>query len=146
MATIKNINGGGGPQGGNPMDNVDLTHAKTMKCEECGCLGFKQTLMLKKLSALESPNGQESIVPVAAFCCEQCGHINKEFLEIQGLRNRAEQGLLNLNKEELNQYVKNIEESQKLGRIISSKTESTKAKEAAIEKNKALVKSNLEML
>ena len=51
------------------------------KCEECGCLGFKQTLMLKKLSALVSPNGQESIVPVAAFCCEQCGHINKEFAE-----------------------------------------------------------------
>ena len=78
MATIKNINGGGG---GNPLDSVDLTHAKTMKCEECGCKGFKQTLMLKKLSALVSPNGQESIIPVAAFCCEQCGHINKEFLE-----------------------------------------------------------------
>ena len=68
MATIKNINGGpGGPTGGNPLDGVDLTHAKTMKCDECGCLGFKQTLMLKKLSALVSPTGQESIVPVAAF-------------------------------------------------------------------------------
>ena len=75
--------GGGGPQGGNPLDNVDLSHAKTLKCEQCGCLGFKQTLMLKKLSPLISPNGQEAIVPVAAFCCEQCGHINKEFQDAE---------------------------------------------------------------
>ena len=66
---------------GMSLDNIDLTHAKTLECEKCKCKGFKQTLMLKKLSALVSPNGQESIVPVASFCCEQCGHINKEFLE-----------------------------------------------------------------
>ena len=73
--------GPGGPPQGNPLDNVDLTHAKTMECEECGCKGFKLTLMLKKLSALLSPTGQEAMIPVAAFCCEQCGHINKEFLD-----------------------------------------------------------------
>ena len=61
------------------LNNVDLTHATTLECEECKCKGFKQTLMLKRLSALISPNGQESIVPVAVFCCEQCGHVNKEF-------------------------------------------------------------------
>ena len=77
MTTIKgNFGGPGGPP---TLDNIDLSNAKTLECEECGCKGFKQTLMLKKLSALISPNGQESIVPVAAFCCEQCGHINKEF-------------------------------------------------------------------
>ena len=61
------------------LNNVDLTHATTLECEECKCKGFKQTLMLKKLSALVSPTGQESIVPVAVFCCEKCGHVNKEF-------------------------------------------------------------------
>ena len=60
------------------LSNVDLTHAKTLECEECGCKGFKQTMMLKKLSALLSPNGQESIVPVGVFCCEHCGHVNSE--------------------------------------------------------------------
>ena len=79
---IKNINGGpGGQGGGNPMDNVDLTHATTLECEKCQCKAFKQTLMLKKLSPLISPSGQEALVPVAVFCCEQCGHINKEFLD-----------------------------------------------------------------
>ena len=65
------------------LNNVDLTHATTLECEECTGKGFKQTLMLKKLSALISPNGQESIVPVSSFCCEQCGHINKEFQEAE---------------------------------------------------------------
>ncbi|MBC8398282.1 MAG: hypothetical protein H8E16_14430, partial [Flavobacteriales bacterium] len=72
--------------------------------------------------------------------------INKEYLEIQGLRNRSEQGLLNLNKEELQQYAKNIEESVKLGGIINSKTESLEAKNIAKKQNEALVKSNLAML
>ena len=37
-------------------------------------------MMLKRLSALVSPNGQEAIVPVMAFACDTCGHINDEFL------------------------------------------------------------------
>ena len=65
------------------LDNIDLTHAKTLECEKCQCKGFKQTMMLKKLSPLVSPTGQEAIIPVAAFCCEQCGHINKEFQEAE---------------------------------------------------------------
>ena len=63
------------------LSNVDLTHAKTLECDECGCKGFKQTLMLKKLSPLVSPNGQEAIVPVGVFACDSCGHVNKEFQE-----------------------------------------------------------------
>jgi len=79
MTVIKG--GMGGPKDKNPMDNVDLTHAKDIICEKCECRGFKQTLMLKKLSALLSPTGREAIIPVAAFACEACGHINKEFQE-----------------------------------------------------------------
>ena len=69
-----------GSQGGAPtLDNVDLTHAIDIVCEKCQNKGFKQTMMLKKLSALMSPNGQEAIIPVMAFACDKCGHINKEF-------------------------------------------------------------------
>ena len=68
---------------GGALDNVDLTHAKTLQCEICECFGFKQTLMLKKLSALVSPTGQESIVPIQVFCCEGCGHVNKEFKDAE---------------------------------------------------------------
>ena len=46
------------------LNNIDLTHATTLECEECKCKGFKQTLLLRKLSALVSPNGQETLIPV----------------------------------------------------------------------------------
>ena len=78
MAVIK------GNEGGVPtLDNVDLTHATTLECEECGCQGFKQTLMLKKLSPLVSPTGQAAMIPVGVFACEKCSHINKEFLDAE---------------------------------------------------------------
>ena len=63
------------------LDNIDLTHATTLECEECQCKGFKQTMMLKKLSPLVSPNGQEAIIPVGIFACDSCGNVNKEFQE-----------------------------------------------------------------
>tara|TARA_Y100001963_G_C6422221_1_gene283197 strand:+ start:4 stop:255 length:252 start_codon:yes stop_codon:yes gene_type:complete len=70
----------GNTQGGTPtFDDVDLSHAKDIQCEKCEGKGFKSTLMLKKLSALISPTGQEAIIPIQAFGCDSCGHINKEF-------------------------------------------------------------------
>ena len=73
-----------GNEGGVPtLDNIDLTHATTLECEECGCQGFKQTLMLKKLSPLVSPTGQAAMIPVGVFACEKCSHINKEFQEAE---------------------------------------------------------------
>ena len=81
MTVLKgNFGGNGGPPS---MDNIDLTHAKSITCEECNNKGFRQTMMLKRLSALMSPNGQESIIPVMAFACDKCGHINKEFEEAE---------------------------------------------------------------
>ena len=68
---------------GMSLDNIDLTHATTLECEKCQCKGFKQTLMLKKLSPLMSPNGQEALIPVGGFACESCGNINKEFEEAE---------------------------------------------------------------
>ena len=58
-------------QGQQPdLSNVDLSKAKTMKCEKCENPTFKQSLMLHKISALLSPNGQETIIPAAVFACE----------------------------------------------------------------------------
>ena len=56
-----------------------------MKCENCEGLTFKQTLMLHKMSALVSPNGQESIIPAAVFACEACGHVNSEFTQTSAI-------------------------------------------------------------
>jgi len=67
------------------INNVDLSKATPMKCEKCGNSTFKQTLMLHKMSALVSPNGQETIIPAAVFACEACNHVNKEFTQTSSL-------------------------------------------------------------
>ena len=36
--------------------------------------------MVKRLSALISPNGKEQIIPVPVLRCDDCGHINEQFL------------------------------------------------------------------
>jgi hypothetical protein len=35
---------------------------------------------MRKLSALLSPTGQETMIPIPVFACAKCGHINKGFL------------------------------------------------------------------
>ena len=60
-------------QQGPDLSNVDLTHAKDIVCEECGNKGFRQTMMLKKLSALVSPTGKAGVVPVPYYYCMKCG-------------------------------------------------------------------------
>ena len=55
-------------------------------CEKCGGETFKQTLLVRRMSALASPNGQEMIIPMAVFACESCGHVNKEFQDVNGIQ------------------------------------------------------------
>jgi uncharacterized Zn finger protein len=56
----------------NPDDLLDV------KCEGCDNLYFEQVLQIKKLSALQSPNGQESLIPVPVFRCTSCGEVIKD--------------------------------------------------------------------
>ena len=43
---------------------VDLKQADTIKCSECNNYLFITSFVLKRLSALVSPNGQEALIPV----------------------------------------------------------------------------------
>ena len=61
---------------------LNMSKATIITCESCENSTFKQTLIISKLSALVSPNGQETIVPAAVFACEKCGHVNEEFIEL----------------------------------------------------------------
>ena len=63
------------------LSNLDLSKAKTMRCESCENATFDQTIMLHKFSALVSPNGRETIVPAAVFACSKCGHVNEQFVK-----------------------------------------------------------------
>ena len=65
---------------------IEISKTSAINCESCGNSTFKQSLLLRKLSALVSPNGQETLVPVQVFACEKCGHVNSEFSDISGIK------------------------------------------------------------
>ena len=54
---------------------VDLKSAETMKCAQCGNTIFIQGYVIKKISAIMSPTGEEVIAPVQVFNCGNCGTI-----------------------------------------------------------------------
>ena len=70
---------------GQMQEQIDISKTSAIKCETCENQTFKQSLLLRKLSALVSPNGQETIIPMAVFACEKCGHVNKEFEDVNGI-------------------------------------------------------------
>ena len=67
---------------GQMQQQIDISKTSPVHCEKCNNSTFKQTLLIRKLSALVSPNGQETIVPAAAFACEKCGHVNSDFADV----------------------------------------------------------------
>ena len=64
---------------------VDLKQAETIKCGDCGNYLFITSFILKKLSALVSPNGQESLIPVQDYSCGNCGKVADGFLDGSGV-------------------------------------------------------------
>ena len=71
------------PEGGMPQgqQQLDISKADTIVCEECGNASFIQAFFLKKVSALVSPTGKEAIVPIQVFSCGNCGAIPKNMMD-----------------------------------------------------------------
>jgi len=62
----------------NPNDLTDVV------CEKCECQTFAPAVMFKKLSAILSPTGKDSLIPLQVYMCTSCGHINDGFLPKEG--------------------------------------------------------------
>ena len=71
---------------GQMQEQIDFSKTTEIKCDSCGGQTFKQTLLMRKMSALVAPGGQEMIIPMAVFACEKCGHVNKEFSDVNGIQ------------------------------------------------------------
>jgi len=78
MSKVINMGGGNPPPGANV--NVKLSDLTDIVCENCEGKFFRHVQAFKRLSSLISPSGKEQIVPVPIYRCDECGHINKEFL------------------------------------------------------------------
>ena len=68
------------PQPKQKQVQVDLKNATTMTCErvlesldKCNNKIFIQGYVIKKISAIVSPTGEEVIAPVQVFNCGNCG-------------------------------------------------------------------------
>ena len=68
---------------------VDLSQAETMKCEHCGNYIFIKGSIIKRLSALMSPTGEEALVPIEIYSCGNCGKVPKTMLGDVGIEEEA---------------------------------------------------------
>ena len=73
---------GGVPQG---QQQLDISKADTIQCDDCGNASFIPAFFLKKISALMSPTGQEAIVPIQVYSCGNCGIVPQKMLESSGM-------------------------------------------------------------
>jgi len=64
---------------------VDLKQAETIKCSDCGNYLFITSFILKRLSALVSPSGQEALVPIQVYSCGNCGKVADGMLDGSGV-------------------------------------------------------------
>ena len=64
---------------------VDLSQAETMKCEYCGNYLFIKSSIIKRISPLMSPTGEEALVPIEIYSCGNCGKVPKTMLGDVGI-------------------------------------------------------------
>ena len=72
------------PGVGHPI-NLDINETKPIKCDACGNDTFNQSFIMRLISAVYSPEGEESIMPIPVFECSSCGNVNDIFLP-EGLK------------------------------------------------------------
>ena len=60
--------------------NIDFSQTTAEVCEKCENDTFTQVIKMRKLSALLSPTGELTMIPIQTFACAKCGHINEGFL------------------------------------------------------------------
>lgn len=59
--------------------NVNLNEVPNLMCDNCGHKLYKKVFVIKKISALVSPTGKETIIPIEVYACDKCGTISSLF-------------------------------------------------------------------
>lgn len=66
-----------------PHMNVSYDQTDSIKCEKCEGEVFIPAFLLRKVSALVSPTGKDTVLPVQLFACANCNHINEDMLPVE---------------------------------------------------------------
>ena len=67
----------------NPNMKLSFDQTEPVKCEKCDNETFTPAFMLRKVSALVSPTGKDTILPVQLFACAKCNHVNEDMLPVE---------------------------------------------------------------
>jgi len=62
------------------LEGLKINDLDGVVCEECENPTFIQVHLLRKISAVLSPNGKGGFLPLPVFQCASCGHINSELM------------------------------------------------------------------
>ena len=63
----------------NEMGKVDINLANDLLCEQCQSDKFQLFHYLKRVPEISSPSGNPVIIPIQAFACIDCSHVNSDF-------------------------------------------------------------------
>jgi hypothetical protein len=63
-----------------PQMNIDFSQTTAEICESCENETFIPVFKIRKLSALLSPTGKQSLIPMQVYACAKCNNINSTFL------------------------------------------------------------------
>ena len=63
----------------NPKLQIDPTKLDTVHCENCESIFFEEVTMFKEVPAVQSPNGQASMLPIPVVVCNNCGTVHPKF-------------------------------------------------------------------
>lgn len=58
---------------------VGLENSTAIVCDECGSQTFKEVTYLRRISRLLTGAQDDMIVPIPAFACSVCNHVNDQF-------------------------------------------------------------------
>jgi hypothetical protein len=59
---------------------IDIKNTTQVICEGCKGIAFQSAVMLRKESALMSPDGKVTFIQIPCVVCAECGQISKELL------------------------------------------------------------------
>ena len=72
------------------MEKVNMATQPDVVCDECKNDIFLPAVKMKRISAILSGTGRETIQPMQIFVCATCGHVNKEWLPAKDKKDPTE--------------------------------------------------------
>lgn len=69
--------------------NITLDKTTPVACNECSGETFQEVVLLRKASRFVTGTAQDALIPIPAFACVKCGHVNEDLLPPQ-LRNNED--------------------------------------------------------